>query len=76
MVTIWTNLVDLESSMLHTMIQRFLGCGEELLSVLPYTGMAVMLFGTIWTNWQYSFNRRPHMKFGENCLSGFREEDI
>ena len=31
---------------------------------------------TIWTNWQYPFDRRPNVKSGENCSSDFREEDI
>ena len=47
MVIIWTNLVDLESSMLYTKIQpwNFLGSGEEDFYVfLPYMGMAAILF--------------------------------
>ena len=46
-VIIWTNLVDLESSMLYTKIQpkSYLGSGEEdFLRVLPYMGMAAILF--------------------------------
>ena len=30
----------------------------------------------MWTNCQYSFDRRPHVKSGENCSSSFKEEDI
>ena len=44
---ICTNLVDFESPMLYTKIQakRFLSSGEEeFLSVLPYLGMAAILF--------------------------------
>ena len=44
---IWTNLVDLESSMLYTKIQpqSFLGSGGEYFYVfLPYMGMAAILF--------------------------------
>ena len=32
--------------------------------------------GNIWRNSQYPFDRRPHVKFCENCSSKFREEDI
>ena len=38
--------------------------------------------GSIGTDWQYPFDRRPHVKSGENHVksgenysSGFREED-
>ena len=44
-VIIWTNLVNLESSMLYTKIQpqSFLGSGEEDFWVfLPYMGMAAI----------------------------------
>ena len=47
MIIIWTNLVELESSMLYTKIQpqSFLGSGEEVFQVfLPYMDMAAILF--------------------------------
>ena len=64
-IIIWTNLVDLESLMLYTKIQRqsFLLYGED---VLPDMGRVAK---TISTNCQYQFNRRPHKKSGENWLT-------
>ena len=47
MSIIWTNLVELESSMLYTMIQpqTLLGSGEEeFQEFLPYMSMVVILF--------------------------------
>ena len=47
MIIIWTNLVELKSSMLHTKIQpqNFLGSGEEdFQEFLPYLDMAATLF--------------------------------
>ena len=45
-VIIWTNLVDLESSMQYTMIQpqSFLGFGEDFKVFLPYMSKAAILF--------------------------------
>ena len=37
-------------------------------------GHLVQWHGTIQINCQYPFDRRPHVKSGENCSSGFREE--
>ena len=51
MVIIWTTLVELPYTMLHTKFQghRFIGSGEEdFLSFLPYMGMAAML--VMWPN--------------------------
>ena len=82
MINIWTNLVELEFSMLYTKIQpqSFLGSGEEdfqaFFTICGHDGHLVQLHGTIWTNWQYLFDRRPHVKSGENCSSSVREEDI
>ena len=64
MIIVWTNLLDLESSMLYNMIQpqSFLGSGEEdFQEFLPYMNMTAifLLHGTIWTNWQYPFDRKP-----------------
>ena len=81
-VIIWINLVELESSMLYTKNepQSFLGSGGEDFEVfLPYMGIVAILFkfrGIIWTNWQYLFDRRSHVKLGGNCSNGFRKEDI
>ena len=46
MVTIWKNLVDLESLMLYTKIQpkSFLDSGEDFYVFLPYMDMAAILF--------------------------------
>ena len=48
--------------MLYTKIQpqSFLSAGEDFQKFLPYMDAAAFLFsGTIWTNWQYPFDRRP-----------------
>ena len=47
MIVIWTNLVELQSSMLYIMIQlqSFLGSGEEdFQEFLPYMDMVAILF--------------------------------
>ena len=47
MIIVWTNLVELESSMLYTKIQpqSFLDSGEEdCQEFLPYMDMAAILF--------------------------------
>ena len=46
MIIIWTNLVELESSMLYTKIQpqSFLGSGEVFWEFLPYMDMLAILF--------------------------------
>ena len=77
MVIICTNFVDLESSMLYTKVQpkSFHGSGEvDFLSVFTIYGHGSHLVKwcrTIQTNHQYPFDRRPHLKSGENCLSDF-----
>ena len=82
MVIICINLVDLESSMLYTKIlpqSYFCFWGRRFLSVsniYGHGGHLVQLRGTIWTNWQCPFDRRPHIKSGENCSSIFREKYI
>ena len=62
--------------------QSLLSSGEEaFLSVLPYMGMAAILFsGTeaFEKIYQHPFDRRPHVKSCEKISSGFRaeEEDV
>ena len=43
---------------------------------LPYTGMAATLLNNAEPVEHVPFDRRPHVKSGENCSSGFREEDV
>ena len=76
-IIIWTNLVDLASPILYT--KSFLGSGKKIFKVYFFTiyvhcGHFVQWRGTMWTNCQYPFDRRPHVKSGENWLSGFRED--
>ena len=76
MAIIWTNLVVFESLMLYTEIQpqSFLGSREEdFLQFLPYTDMVAILQNHL-TNWQYPFDRKPHVISGENCSSSFRKK--
>ena len=79
MIIIWTNFVELESSMLYTKIQpeSFLGSGEDFQEFLPYMDMAaILLRGTIWINWQYPLSKESLVKSSDDCSSSFREEDI
>ena len=39
-------------------------------------GIAAILFNDVEPFEQYPFDRRLHVKYGENWSSGFREEDI
>ena len=42
---------------------------------LPYMGIVTILFsGTVCTNCQYPFDRRPNVKSGEKWSSSFRED--
>ena len=52
-------------------IWRFL----SVLTIYRHGSHLIQWWGTIRTNCQYPFDRRSHVKFGENC-SSFREEDI
>ena len=62
--------------------QSFLDSGEEdflsfkCFTIYGHGGHLVHWRGTIRTNWQYPFPRRPHVKSSENCSSSFRDEDI
>ena len=69
--------------MLYTKIQpqSFLSTGEEDFSVFsPNMGMTAILFSGAEPFEQIvnkqSFDRRPHVKSGENWWRGFREEDV
>ena len=79
---IWTTLVVLTYTMLHTKFQgqRSIGSGEEdFLRFLPYMGMAAIL-----VMWPGPFEQifvspdpwRLHMKFGYNWPSSFRGEVV
>ena len=70
MIIIWTNLVDLESSMLYTKIQPqgLFGSGEEDFKCFYHIwhgGHFVWWCGTIWSNWQYPSDRRSYEKSGK-----------
>ena len=84
---ILTNLVDLESPILYTKIQlqSFLSTGDTDSYLIP----SFKCFYHIWPrqpscsvvqnhlkNCQHPFDKRPHVKSGENWSSGFREEDV
>ena len=43
---------------------------------LPYTGLAATLLNDEEPVEQVPFDRRPHVKSGKKCLSGFRGEDV
>ena len=65
--------------MLHIQIQpeSFLVLEKIFEVFLSYIGMAAILFFLfIQINYQYPFDRMPHVKYGENCSSGFREKAI
>ena len=68
--------------MLYTKIQpqSFLGSGEEHFKVcLSYMFIAATLFNCAEPFEKIgntSFDRRSHVKSGENCSNGFRKEDI
>ena len=73
-VVLWTNLVELESSMLYTMIQfqSFLCSGEEDVQVfLPYLCMAAILINGSGPSVQI-YNFPLQQKFEENWSRGFR----
>ena len=74
LVIVWTNLVNLESSMLYTKIQpqSFLGSGEDFQELLPYTRNHLNKLATpfwqktpceIWWKSLKQFKRRRHLKF-------------
>ena len=48
----------------------------KCLTIYGHGSHLVPWHGTIQTNCQYPFDRRPHVKSCENCSSGFGEEDI
>ena len=79
-VFIWTNLVVLEHSMLHTKFQghRPFGSGkEDFFKVFTIYGHGGHLgHVNVWTNFCSPIPRRLHMKFGFNRPSGFRGEDV
>ena len=56
--------------------RSFLDFGEDFF--LPYMGMAAILFSGLepFEQRQHPFDRRLHVKSGENWLCGFREEDV
>ena len=59
--------------MLYTKIQPLsFGSGVDF---LPCMGMAATLFNGVKPLEKYPFDRRPHVKSGENCSSSFREEN-
>ena len=65
--------------MLYTKIQSqsFLGSGEDDFSVfLPYMDMAAIFFNGTEPFEQIGNILLTEVKSGENCSSGFREEDI
>ena len=37
---------------------------SNVFTIYRHGGHLVQLRGTIWRNWQYSFDRRPHVKYG------------
>ena len=81
-IILWINLVDLASQMQYTKIQpqSFLGSEEDFLggffTIYEHGGHLVRQCRTIWINWQNPFDRKPHLKFGENWSRGFRKEAI
>ena len=68
--------------MLYTKIhpQSFLGPGEEdfyvFTAIYGHGGHLVPWCGTIYTDCQYPFDRRLHVKSGENWSSGLKEEEV
>ena len=81
MIIIWTNLVQLDSSMLYTKIQppSFHGSGgEDFQDFLPYMDMAAILFNCEESSERIRnpFQQIAHVKSGESCSRSFREEDI
>ena len=67
--------------MLYTKIQSesFLGSGEEdfkCFTIYGHGSHLVQWLRTIQTKCQHPFDKRIHVKSGENCSSSFRKEAI
>ena len=79
-VIIWTTLVVLPYTMLHTKFQCHwsIGSGEEdFLRFLPYMGSHLgHMTKTVWTTFRSPDPWRLHIKFGYNWPSSFRGEVI
>ena len=77
MISIWINLVELESSMLYTKIQpkSFLGSGEEeFQEFLPRQSCLIARYHL--NKSAIPFRQKAQVKSVENYSSSFREEDI
>ena len=59
-------------------LQSFLVLEKKILSfffsIFGHGGHLVQWHGTIQTNFQYRFDRKPYVKSGDNCSSSFRED--
>ena len=78
-VIIWTSLIVLEHSMLHTSFHehRPFGFGEEdFLRLLTYMGHLGLVTWTISTNFRSPIQWRLHMKFDLDWPSGFWGEHV
>ena len=75
---IWTILVVLTYTMLHTKFQghRSIGSGEEVFTIYGHGSHLGQVTRTVWTTFCSPDPWRLHMKFGYNWPSSFRGEIV